>query len=140
MSPMQYVTREGPITAGDARTALTTQGSVTTPGTLTVPPGKTKIVQIITSVGDNTPTAADGAHCYFITLSGDGVAEGEQTLVIGAAYSDFTTAGESGFVSSPLRQDVDIAVEPGGVINVYAEATLGTLWGVPEVSVTLGFA
>ncbi len=138
---MIYVHREGPVTAGDTRTALTTQGQITAPGTILVPPGCTKITQIVSGVGDNTPTGADGGHNYFITLSGTGMAEGDQSILVGAAFSDFTTAGETGIRNRVFGlHEVDINVVPNAVISIYAEATLGVLWGQPEFGVTIGFA
>lgn len=138
---MIYVHREGPVTAGDTRVALATQGAVTAPGTIIVPPGCTKLTQIIAAVGDNTPTGADGGHNYFITLSGTGMAEGDQSIGVGASFSDFTTAGETGIAGRIFAlHEVDINVIGGKTISIYAEATLGVLWGQPEFGITLGFA
>ena len=78
---------------------------------------------------------------FLVSLSGNGLKDGEQTLVVGAAYSTFTTAGDTGMGSRIHgRHDVDINVTPNGVINVYGEGTLGVLWGAPEFGVTIGFA
>ena len=139
--PTHYVHREGPVAAGDTRTALTTQGAVAAPGTILVPPWATKIKQLIVAVGDNTATAADGGHNFLVSLSGNGMKDGEQTVVVGGAFCDFTTAGDSGLRSHiHERLDVDMNVVPNGIVNIYAEATLGVLWGQPEFGVTLGFA
>ncbi len=138
---MEYVTREGPITAGDTRTQLTSLGSNASPGTILVPAGKTKLKQVIYALGDNTPTAADGAHLFFITLGGGGVKDGDQTIMLAGYSCDFTTAGDSGAAfPRPNRMDVDIDVVALKPVSIFGEATLGTLNGVPEMSVTLGFA
>lgn len=138
---MEYITREGPITAGDTRTQLITQGAITSPGNIIVPPGKTKVKQIVVALGDNTPTGADGSHLFFVTLSGPGIEDGEQTLMVAGYYCDFTTAGDSGApFPKAKRFDVDIDVVPGKQFGIFVEATLGALNGAPEASVTLGFA
>lgn len=132
--------REGPITAGDTRTALLTQGNQASPGVIKVPSWANEIKTIVTAVGDNTPTGADGGHNFLLTLSGDGMKDGEQTFPIGAAFTDFTTAGDTGLRSRCFtRHDMDLDVKPEGTIGIYAEATLGVLWGQPEVSVELQF-
>ena len=139
---MEYITREGPIAAVDTRTQLTTQGSNTTPGTILVPAGKTKIKQILYALGDNTPTAADGGNLFFLTLSGSGLRDGEQFLPLAGYYCDFTTAGDSGapFPRTNLI-DVDIDVESMKPLGIFVEETAGAaINGAPEVSVTLGFA
>ena len=136
-----FIHREGPVAAGDTRTALVTQGAVAAPGDIRVPTWAKKIKTIVTAVGDNTPTAADGGHNFLITLSGDGMADGDQTMVVGGAYCDLSTAGDSGFGHMCFtRHDVDLNVKPGGIIGIYAEATLGVLWGQPEFGVELQFA
>lgn len=138
---MIYVHREGPIAAGDTRTALVTQGAIATPGTILVPSGCTKITQVIAAVGDNTPAATDGGMNYLVTLSGTGMTDGDQVLVVGASSADFTTAGDTGMRARIFdRHDVDINVVSNGVVNIYAEGTLGVIVGLPEFGVTLGFA
>jgi len=118
-----------------------TQGVLTAPGTILVPPNCTKITQLIVAVGDGTPTGADGGHNFFVTLGGTGLADGDQVIPVGAACADFTTAGDTGLRGRIFdRHDVDINCVPNGIVNIYGEATLGVLWGAPEFGVTIGFA
>jgi len=132
--------REGPIAAGDTRTAITAQGATAAPGVIKVPPWAHKIVTVIASVGDNTSSGADGGMNYLITISGDGMVEGDQTMLVGASFCDFTTAGDSGFGGMIHEShDVDIDVEPNGIVNLYAEGTLGVLVGLPEFGITIQF-
>lgn len=139
--PTHYVHREGPIAAGDTRTAITSQGAVTAPGTIIVPPWATKIKQLIVAVGDNTPAATDSGMNFLVSLSGNGLRDGEQTIVVGAAFADLTIAGDTGFGSKiHARHDVDINVVPNGIVNLYGEGTLGVITGVPEFGITIGFA
>jgi hypothetical protein len=136
-----FVHREGPLTAGDTRTAISTQGAIAAPGIIKVPTWAHRIVTATVGIGDNTPTGADGGMNFLLTLSGDGMMEGDQTFVVGAAYSDFTTAGDSGHGGRiTATHDLDIAVEPNGIVNIYGEGTLGVLWGQPEFACTLQFA
>ncbi len=136
-----FIHREGPLAAGDTRTALVTQGATAAPGVIKVPPWAHKIVTVIAGVGDNTPAAADGGMNYIVTISGDGMLDGDQTILVGAMYADFTTAGETGIGGRCFAShDVDIGVEPNGVVNLYAEGTLGVLNGLPEFAVTIQFA
>lgn len=136
-----FVHREGPLAAGDTRTALSTQGMTTAPGVIKVPPWAKKITTLIVGIGDGTPAAADGGMNFLVTLSGDGMRDGDQTMAVGASYCDFTTAGESGIGGRCFAShDVDIDVEANGVVNIYAEGTLGVLSGLPEFAVTIQFA
>jgi hypothetical protein len=137
---MRYVHREGPIAAGDTRTAIVTQGA-NTMGTILVEPGESKITQIIAGVGDNTSTGVSGGQNFFVTLSGTGMRYGDQVIPIGAASAYLATAGDTGHGCRVFGlHNVDIDVVPGGSINIYVEATLGVLLGLPEFGVTLGFA
>ena len=135
-----FIHREGPIAAGDTRTAIVTQGATAAPGVIKVPPWAHKIVTVIVGVGDNTPAAADGGMNFLVTISGDGMVEGDQTFVVGACYADLTTAGDTGMGGRIYdSHDVDIDVEPNGTVNLYAEGTLGVLSGLPEFGITIQF-
>jgi hypothetical protein len=136
-----FMHREGPVTAGDTRTALVTQGATAAPGVIKVPTWAKRIVTLTVAVGDNTPTAADGGHNYLVTLSGDGMIDGDQTMCVGSCSSDFTTAGDTGVGGRCFQTyNVDINVEANGIVNIYGEATLGVLFGQPEFGVTIQFA
>lgn len=138
--PTTFVHREGPLAAGDTRTAIVTQGATAAPGVIKVPTWAHRIVTITTAVGDNTPAAADGGMNFLITLSGDGMMDGDQTMVVGAVQADLTTAGETGCAGQCyMTHDVDIAVEPNGIVNLYGEGTLGVLSGLPEFGITIQF-
>ena len=139
---MRYEFREGPLNStGDIEAALTTQGSNTAPGPITVPAGASKIKQLIAAIGDNTPTGADKNAAIVVRLSGSGLKDGEQSFVVGGYFCVFTTAGDNGFGALPAKVfNVDIDVVPGGTISIFGQQVLGVDLGVPELGVALGFA
>lgn len=140
-NPMTYIHREGPLNGtGDIDAVLSTQGSVTTPGTIIVPSNKKKIAQIGFCFGDGTPSGADSNANIVARLAGSGLVDGEQLFTVGTAFNVFTTAGDNGFGQmAAVYHDVDIDVIPGGAITASAQQALGVDLGAPEAGITLGF-
>lgn len=132
-------TVEGDVTAADTRTNLTTQGSVTAPSSV-VPSGMTKIDKLVLAA--STEGLADGACVFFIRLGGNGVKNGEQTIIVSAAGR---IAVQSGSDAAPqlmapiVIDDCDIEVSPSDTISISAEMA-GTDTGTAHVVVTLVYA
>lgn len=136
-----YVTREGETNgAVDIEVGLTTAYSDTAPGPVIVPEGKTKLKQLIVAFGDLSPTAADKGAAYLLRLSGPGLVDNEQQFVVGAAFSVFTTAGDTGWGALNAKVfDVDIDVKAGATIAMYVMQSGGVDLGTPTTAITLGF-
>lgn len=133
------LTVEGDITAADTRTALTTQGSVTSPS-LVVPQGYTMIDKII--VAASSDGLADGKSSYFVRLGGNAVQGGEQVIAVGTSGR---IAPQSGSDSAPsvvkaiVLENLQIAVNSGDTISIWAEGA-GDDTGTAHVVVTAVFA
>ncbi len=137
---MTYVCREGPLAAGDTWYSLATQGDNATPGAIIIGSGKSSIKQILFTMGDSAPTGALGDHGFVLKLTGDALVNGEQLINLGAITCWWVTAGPSGEPNNLFKYDVDIPLKPtGGQVQLNVCATLGVLWGAPEVNVTLGY-
>jgi len=87
---MYYRVREGPITANNSMTALTTLYGISTSASIQVPANSSAIVGIIVSVA--TDSASNGATTFGVQLSGDGLSQGQETLTVGAQGVDGTPA------------------------------------------------
>ena len=132
------VTRTGSVgVTADVWTALTAEGTVTTPGQAKVPSDKTKIKSIVVGIGDKAPTAGIHAHSYLLKLDGSGMADGEQIFNLGSTTVNIVTKGPSGEPTGAARYDVDVNVKPNGPINFYVCSTAGLIGGEPYVGVTL---
>lgn len=133
------LTVEGDLATVDARTALTTQGSVTAPS-LVVPAGVKKIDKIIACAA--AEGLADGSAVFLIRLGGPGVLKGEQVIAISAAGR---IAVQSGSDAAPQQahplvlENVDIDVSASDVIAISAEMA-GSDLGTGRAVVTLVFA
>ena len=133
------LTVEGDITSAATRTALLTQGSVSSPS-LIVPSGMTVIDRIVAAVSGEG--LANGHETYFIRLGGNSVQGGEQTICVGASG---TIAPQSGSDSAPQNviatvfEDLQIMVNAGDSISIWAEGT-GQDTGTPHIVVTCMFA
>jgi hypothetical protein len=132
----QTFTVEGDITAADTRYALTTQGSVTAPSSVTPSTAKT-IRRIISAVAGEA--LADGSQTFIVRLGGNAVKGGEQVLTVGASGR---IAVQSGSDAAPqlaypiILDDLEIEVSPSDTISVTAEGP-GTDTGTPHMVVTL---
>lgn len=137
--PNKTITVEGDLATVDSRTALTTQGSVTSPS-LVVPSGMTVIDKIVAAAASEG--LADGAQTWFVRLGGNAVQGGEQVIAIGTSAR---IAPQAGSDSAPqvvrpfVIEDVQIPVNAGDTISIWAEGA-GTDTGTGRAVVTCLFA
>jgi len=132
---MYYRVREGPITANNSMTALTTLYGISTSASIQVPSGSSAIVGIIVSVA--TDSASNGATTFGVQLSGDGLSQGQETLTVGAQGVDGTPAS-NGSVDLPFSLSVAIPVVGSNQISVAGAMSEDV--GSAEMSVTLVFS
>ena len=133
---MKTLLVEGDLTAADTRTALITQGSITSPS-LSIPAGYTKIVKVI--VAATAEGLADGACNIFVRLGGNAVKGGEQVLGAGAAGRIAVQAGSDAapqIVSPYVFEDTEIEVSPGDTIAIDGEMA-GTDTGTVHIVIGL---
>jgi hypothetical protein len=136
---IRTITVEGDVTAADTRTALLTQGSITSPSML-VPAGYTKIDKIIVAAASEG--LADGKQTFFVRLGGNAVLGGEQLIPVSASGRIAVQAGSDAApqVCFPtVKENLDISVSPSDTISVWAEGA-GDDTGTARVAVTLVFA
>lgn len=134
---ISYDLREGEVAAVDTKTALSTQGSNSSPGAMLVPAGKTKIAQIITAAGFGFNDDDADACVLFIRLEGNGMVEQQVIPIASASCGTGAELGEP-FALGPNIIPVDFDVKPGNQIQIYAEVC-GSDVIVANASVTLGF-
>lgn len=137
--PNKTITVEGDVTAVDTRTALTTQGSVTSPS-MVVPTGMTVIDKLIVAAASEA--LADGKQAYFIRLGGNAVQGGEQVIAVATSGRIAVQAGSDAapqVVRPFIIEDVQIAVNAGDTISIWAEGA-GDDTGTARVAVTVIFA
>lgn len=133
------ITVEGDIASVDTRTALTTQGSVTSPS-LIVPADFTRIDKVVVAAA--AEGLANGKQTWFIRLGGNSVQGGEQLIPISASG---TIAVQSGSDAAPqciaavVYEDLDIPVSPSDTISIWAEGA-GDDTGTGRAVVTLVFS
>jgi len=132
---MYYRVREGPITANNSMTALTTLYGISTSASIQVPANSSAIVGIIVSVA--TDSASNGATTFGVQLSGDGLSQGQETLTVGAQGVDGTPAS-NGSVDLPFSLSVAIPVVGSNQISVAGAMSEDV--GSAEMSVTLVFS
>lgn len=133
------LTVEGDIASADARTALTTQGSVSSPSLL-VPAGYTKIDKIGVAIASEG--LADGKQSFFLRLGGNAVKGGEQLIPVSAAGRIAVQAGSDAapqVMSAVVLENLEIEVSPSDNISIWAEGA-GDDTGTPHAVVTLIFA
>lgn len=137
--PNKTITVEGDLATVDARTALTTQGSVTSPS-MVVPSGMTFIDKIFVACASEG--LADGKQSWFVRLGGNAVQGGEQVIAIGTSGR---IAPQAGSDSAPqvvrpfVLEDMQIAVNAGDTISIWAEGA-GDDTGTGHAVVTCVFA
>ena len=134
---MTYRTRHCLVSAIDTWYLAALEGTVTA-GSITVPVGMNKIVQLYTAAGDSTPTAASRNHGLIAKIVG--VNDGEALLVLNGTTGTGVTGGDFGTEQGSFRRDVDIPVTPGKIVSVYICATSGVDTSAPLAGVTLGFS
>jgi hypothetical protein len=130
-----YRTREGALTAGDSFTALGSLYGQSTTAAIQIPQQASQIVGIIATVASDSAT--NGATTFAVQLSGDGLSQGQETMVIGSQGVDGTPAS-NGMTNLPLTLDVAIPVVGSNQVSV--AAAMDTDVGTCAVAVTLVFA
>lgn len=113
----QFRTREGDVTALDTKTALTTLGSDTAPGSLMVPAGMKFITGVIVAAIQNM--AAATSYSAFARFEGPGMQNGPESLVIGAGGNNVATGGNA--VTEATRIPVNFPVVEANAITLFAE-------------------
>ena len=130
-----YRTREGALTAADSFTALGSLYGQSTTAAIQIPQQASQIVGIIATVASDSAT--NGATTFAVQLSGDGLSQGQETMVIGSQGVDGTPAS-NGMTNLPLTLDVAIPVVGSNQVSV--AAAMDTDVGTCAVAVTLVFA
>lgn len=133
------ITVEGDIASVDTRTALTTQGSVTSPS-LVVPTDATQIDKII--VAASSEGLANGKQTWFVRLGGNAVLGGEQLIPVSASGVIAVQSGSDAApqcMTSVVYEDMQIAVSGGDTISFWAEGA-GEDTGTGHVVVTAVFS
>ena len=133
------ITVEGDVTAVDTRTALTTQGSVTSPS-LIVPVEFTKIDKVVVAAASEG--LADGKQSWFIRLGGNAVLGGEQLIPVAASGRIAVQSGSDAApqsMTSIVFDNLDIPVSGGDTISIWAEGA-GDDTGTGRVVATVVFA
>lgn len=133
------ITVEGDIASVDTRTALTTQGSVTSPS-LIVPIEATKIDKLI--VAASSEGLANGKQAWFVRLGGNAVLGGEQLIPVSVSGVIAVQAGSDAApqcMTAIVYEGLEIAVSGGDTISIWAEGA-GEDTGTGHVVVTAVFA
>ncbi len=130
-----YRTREGALTAADSFTTLGSLYGQSTTSAIQIPQQASSIVGIIATVSSDSAT--NGATTFAVQLSGDGLSQGQETMVIGSQGVDGTPAS-NGMTNLPLTLDVAIPVVGSNQVSV--AAAMDTDVGTCAVAVTLVFA
>lgn len=140
--PEYHIARFDQMTqAVDTYAAVEGSGDGGTPGAVRVPAGVTRIAAVRTCWGNSAPVAADSGVVVTLRLSGNGLKDGTQDLVIGATTTNLETTGAGGFAISQVDAQtlmLGIAVVPGNDINIQA-AMRGVDVGTLELGVELVF-
>lgn len=136
---MTYRHRNCAMAAGDTWYLANLDGTLATPGPLTVPKGMSRITQIIFSPGDTAPTAATCNMGFMLKLTG--VADGEAILPLMAFTSLLAGAGgNSGQQYGSMLFGVDIPVVGGALLSPYLCSTLGVDANTSQADITFGFS
>jgi hypothetical protein len=137
-SDQKTITVEGDIASVDTRTALLTQGSVTSPSMI-VPIDATKITSLI--VAASSEGLADGKQVWFVRLGGNSVQGGEQIIPISASGRIAVQSGSDAApqcMSAIQYKDLDIVVSGGDTISIWGEGA-GEDTGTGHMVVTCVF-
>ena len=130
-----YRTREGALTSADTMTSLGSMYGQSTTASIQIPKQASQIVGIIATVASDSAT--NGASSFACQLSGDGLSQGQETLVIGSAGVDGTPAS-NGATNLPFSLDVAIPVVGSNQVSV--AVAMDTDIGSCSCAVTLVFA
>ncbi len=130
-----YRTREGAVTAADSFTALGSLYGQSTTAAIQCPAQSSQIVGIIATI--STDSATNGATTFAVQLSGDGLSNGQETLVIGSQGVDGTPAS-NGMTNLPMTLDVAIPVTASNQVSIAVGMDVDV--GSAQAAVTLVFA
>jgi hypothetical protein len=130
-----YRTREGALTAADSFTALGSLYGQSTTASIQIPKQATSIVGIIASVSQDSAT--EGTSTFSMQLSGDGLSQGQETIVVGSA-TNVGTETSAGVSTLPFSLDVAIPVVGSNQVSV--AMAMDTDLGSAACAVTLVFA
>ena len=130
-----YRTREGALTSADTMTSLGSMYGQSTTASIQIPKQASQIVGIIATVASDSAT--NGASSCAWQRSGEGLSQGQETLVIGSAGVDGTPAS-NGATNLPFSLDVAIPVVGSNQVSV--AVAMDTDIGSCSCAVTLVFA
>lgn len=130
-----YRTREGDATSLDTRTQLTTVGSETAPGPLSVPQGAKFITAV--HIAQIFNMAAATGYSALVRLEGPGLPNGPETFAAGAGGVPVATGGNGVMVAR--RIPCNIPVTPANEVLIFGEMCGTDVGGVGFV-VTLEFS
>ena len=130
-----YRTREGALTAADSFTALGSLYGQSTTSSIQIPKQASSIIGIVGTVA--TDSATNGATTFAMQLSGDGLSQGQETIVVGSQGVDGTPAS-NGMTNLPFSLDVAIPVVGSNQVSV--AMAMDTDVGTASCAVTLVFA
>jgi len=132
------ITVEGDLGTVDARAALLTQGSVTSPSII-VPSGYTKIEKLVVAAASEG--LADGKQVWYVRLGGNAVLGGEQIIPISASGRIAVQAGSDAApqcMTALVLENLDIEVRPSDTVSVFGEGA-GDDTGTGHMVVTMVF-
>ena len=136
---LNSLTVEGDIASVDTRTAINTQGSVSSPSLIT-PAGYTKIDKIVMAA--SAEGLADGGQVWYLRLGGNAVQGGEQVIPISASGTKAPQAGSDAApqcITPIVLENCEITVSPSDTIAIWVEGA-GADTGTGHAVVTLLFA
>ena len=132
---MYYRTREGEISASDTYTSLSGLYGKSTTASIQVPANVSRIVGCMVSTA--TDSASNAAATFAVQLSGDGLSQGQETIVVGSQGVDGTTVS-NGATNLPFSLDVAIPVVGSNQVSI--AMAMDTDVGTASCAVTLVFA
>ena len=130
-----YRTRQGAVTASSSFTALGSLYGQSTTAAIQVPAGASQIVGIIATMSQDG--AAAGTSTFAVQLSGDGLSNGQETIVIGSSTNVGTETSDG---RSNVPMTLDVAIPCVGSNQVSVAAAMDTDLGTCSAAVTLVFA
>jgi len=130
-----YRTREGALTAADSFTALGSLYGQSTTSSIQIPKQASQIVGIVGTVSQDGATA--GTSTFAMQLSGDGLSQGQETIVVGSSTNVGTETSDG---RSNLPFALDVAIPVVGSNQVSVAMAMDTDLGTCSCAVTLVFA
>lgn len=113
----QHRVREGDVITVDLKTQLTTVGSETAPGPLMVPQGMKYITAV--KVASIFNMAAATGYSAFVRIEGAGLANGPESIAVGAGGVPVATGGNG--VNRAVVIKCNFPVVEGNEIQIFAE-------------------